>query len=470
MKSHRGRSPWSSLDHRQRHVFAATLPANALIFFDQTAIVVALPSIQRQFHTSAIAEQWVITAYLFTMAVFMPAAGRFADHFGRKRLFLVGVLVFGCSSAACAASPSLAVLIAARSLQGVGASILQPIALGNTTRAVGDDHRGWAIGVLSTGGTTFLALGPLIAGLILEVASWRWLFIINLPVVAFATIEAVRFITPSREPSPERINWVSLCLLLSGLASVVLGIAQLRSWAPWSLVLIPLGGVILAGFVVHELRNAAPLLDLYLLTDRMIRGALVALFAVQFVVTGVTVYLAIYLEHGLGISTLVTGVVIAIAGIFTPLLSITTGRIADQRGARRLVPAGLGLAAIGLLWIGVAATWERVALLVPGLLIFSLARPAVFTPASVTPLASLGPERRGVASSLVTEGRQLGSVLGVAILGTIFAAAAPTTELARHGHVANGFQLVTLTAAGVAALAAIWTQRLFSAPTSTSGQ
>jgi EmrB/QacA subfamily drug resistance transporter len=452
------------LDRRQRRVLAATLSANALIFFDQTAVTVALPEIQRQFHTTPAGEQWVITAYLLSMAVCMPAAGRFADHFGRKRMFLVGAAVFGFSSALCAAAPGLGALIAARFCQGIGASILQPIALGNTTRAVGDERRGWAIGMLSTGGTTFLALGPLIAGALLEVASWRWLFLINLPVVAYAVIQGWRFITPSREPESGPLNWAGLGLLLTGLAALVLGITQLDDWHAQAWLLVAGGSVLLAGFARHELVATRPLIDLRLLGDRQIRGALTALFAIQFVVMGTTVYLVLYLQHGLRISTLWTGVVLAVAGIFTPLLSTTTGRMADRRGPGNFIPLGLAIASVGLLWTGLASSWERVALLVPGLLVFSFSRPLVFTPASVTPLATLGPSRRGLASSLVTEARQLGSVLGVALLGALFASQAPARSFGDQAQITAGFRLVMLVAAGVAGLAGLWAWLLLARP------
>jgi MFS family permease len=185
------RGGWTALEPRQRHVLMSTVAANALIFLDQTAVAVALPAIGREFDAQAHELQWVITAYLLALAVFMPAAGPLADNVGRKLLMIVGMLVFGVASAACAIAPSLAFLVMFRFVQGLGAAVVQPLALGSTTTVMPEDRRGWAIGVFSTGGTVFLIFGPLIGAAILAVGDWRWLFVLNLPVVAFAVIQAI---------------------------------------------------------------------------------------------------------------------------------------------------------------------------------------------------------------------------------------------------------------------------------------
>ncbi|HEX6760016.1 MAG TPA: MFS transporter [Propionibacteriaceae bacterium] len=136
----------------------------------------------REFGSQAHELQWVITAYLLALAVFMPAAGPLADNVGRKRLMIIGMLMFGAASAACAIAPSLVLLIVCRFVQGLGAAVLQPLALASTTREMPDERRGWAIGVFSTGGTVFLIFGPLIGAGILALGDWRWLFVLNLPV------------------------------------------------------------------------------------------------------------------------------------------------------------------------------------------------------------------------------------------------------------------------------------------------
>ncbi|MCI2418530.1 MFS transporter [Saccharopolyspora sp. K220] len=429
-----------------------TLAVNALLFFDQTSVTVALPAMHREFGAPTVALQWTITAYLLALAVFMVVAGRLADRFGRRRMLLAGIGLFGLASAACAAAPSFGFLIATRFVQGIGGAIMQPLALGNTSRAIGEQRRGWAVGLLSTGGTTFLTVGPVLSGVIVDVASWRWLFVINLPVVVFALYQGRRWITPSREAQPTRIEGAGLLLLITGLASVVIGVSQLSVWRSVAPVLILVGALLLGLLVRHELRSNHPLVPVALLgRNRYLLAALTALFAIQFAVLGTSVYLVIFLQHGMGERALTAGLVLALSGMFTPLLSLSTGRFTDRHGPRGLVLGGLALATAGLIWVGLAAPHRELWLLIPGLLAFSLSRPAVFTPASAGAFTTISPNRSGLASGLVTEARQLGSVFGVAVLGAVIAGT--------HGDLpgAEGFSAAMLVAAAVTAIAGIIT-------------
>lgn len=451
----RSTSQWHTLDHRQKHVLMCTLSVNALLFFDQTSVAVALPTLQRHFHTSATELRWTITAYLLALATLMVVAGRLADRFGRRRMLLAGIALFGVASAACALAPNPAVLIGARFVQGIGGAIMQPLALAHTARAVGDQRRGWAVGVLSTGGTTFLAVGPLVAGAVVDLTSWRWLFVLNLPGVAFAWYQGHRWITPSRESSPRRVEPLGLFLLITGLGTGVTGISQLSTWHGPAQVLLGTGILLLGLFAWHELRASAPLIPLAVLGhDRAMLASLVALLAIQFAVLANSVYLVLFLQHGLGERALTAGAVLALAGIFTPLLSIRTGQFTDRYGPRKLIVGGLFLATAGLGWLAVVAPRYELLLLVPGLLMFGLARPAVFTPASAGAFVGMDPQRRGLASGLVTEARQLGGLLGVAVPGAVLAAL-HGPDLVASSSLGEGFRTTMLVAAAVTALAAV---------------
>ena len=448
-------SPWFALDQRQKHVLLCTLTVNMLLFFDQTSVAVALPALQREFGASTTGLQWVITAYLLALAALMVVAGRFADRFGRRRMLLGGIAVFGVASAACAAAPSLEALVVARFVQGVGGAIMQPLALAATSRSVDPRQRGWAVGLLSTGGTTFLTVGPLLTGVILEFASWRWLFLVNLPVVVFASYQGHRWLTPSREPDPQPLEISALLMLMTGLVAVVLGVTQFADWGPVALLPVAVGVLLLVLLVRHELRSSHPLIPVALMAhNRALLAALVALFAIQFAVLGNAVYLVLFLQHGMGESALTAGLVLAVAGVFTPLLSLTTGRLSDWYGPWKLVVGGLVLATAGLCWLGLVAPRGEVLLLVAGLLAFSLSRPAVFTPASSGAFTTTRPERRGLASGLVTEARQLGGLSGVAVCGAVIAAVRGT-DLTETATLAGGFEAAMLTAAAVTAIAAL---------------
>jgi MFS family permease len=174
----------------------------------------------------AVDQQWVITAYLVALAGLMPVAGRLADHLGRRPLYLGGLALFGVGTVICALAPTPGILIGARFVQGAGGAFVQPTALAATTSAVADDDRGWAIGLLSTGGTSFLALGPIIAGALLRIADWRILFAVPLPVVIYAFVEGWRWLPDQREPNPRPFSVATVALLLSGLLLTVLGISQ----------------------------------------------------------------------------------------------------------------------------------------------------------------------------------------------------------------------------------------------------
>jgi EmrB/QacA subfamily drug resistance transporter len=386
-------------------------------------VTVALPAMQRDFDSSTAEVQWIIGAYLLSLASLMAGSGRLADLLGRRRLFLVGVIVFGLSSLACAAAPSELALIVARLVQGAGGALTQPLALANATAIMPPERRGWAIGVLASAGSTCLMIGPLLGGLLVETVGWRWVFVINAPVVAVAVWLALRFMPESREPGAPALDLRGLLLLTLGLAGLVAGLLHMQEWpAAVDVVVLMLAVLILAAFVAVEWRSEHPLLPLRLLRPPEVASSMVALMTIQGAVLSVTVYVALFLQNGLGLSAIEAGAVLFPAMIWTPLLSTWTGRLADRRGERLPVGIGLLVAACGLAAIGVLATGEEALLLLPGLVAFGITRPFVFTPASTGPLKIIPADERGLASSLVTESRQLGAVLGVAALGAIAAA------------------------------------------------
>jgi MFS transporter, DHA2 family, methylenomycin A resistance protein len=418
-----GAATLSELTSQQRGVLTAAGAANALIFLDQTSVTVALPAIQRDFDGSTAEVQWVIGAYLLSLASLMAGAGRLADLFGRRRLFLLGIAVFGVSSLACAVAPSELALIVARLVQGAGAALTQPLALANATAIMSPERRGWAIGVLASAGTTCLMVGPLLGGILVETVGWRWVFMLNVPVVVLAAGLALRFLPESREADAPPLDIGGLALLTLGLAGLVAGLLHMQEW-PGALdaAVLTLAALILAAFVLFERRSAHPLLPLRLLRQPEVATSMTALLAIQAAVLGVTVYVPLFLQNGLGLTAIQAGAVLLPAMIWTPLLSTRTGRLADRYGERLPVGIGLLVAAAGLAAIALLASGEEALLLVPGLLVFGFSRPFVFTPASTGPLKVIAAEERGLASSLVTESRQLGAVLAVAVLGAIAAA------------------------------------------------
>lgn len=414
-----------SLSTQQRWILLAASLAVGLAFLDETAVVTALRAIQHDFSATSAQVQWVIAGYLLALASFMAAAGRLADLFGRRRLFLIGAGLFGAGSIASAAAPSEQLLIAARVIQGSGGALLMPLGIANATAALPEDRRGWVIGVISTGATVFLALGPLIGGGLVVLAGWRWIFLINLPVIAAILAITLRSFPETKGASAQHLDGRGLVLLVAGLVSVVLALLNMKDWgvtAPVTLVLLCGGIGLLLAFGVAEHHVTDPLINLKMLRIPSVSGSLCALFAIQFSILGLTVYLTLYLQLALGYSPAAAGALTLPTVALAPVLSLWVGRMTDRIGSRALTSGSMLLAAAALAAISLLAGHRNVWLLIPALVVFGIARPVATIAGAAGTVGATPREARGLASALVTEARQLGAVLGVAILGLILTA------------------------------------------------
>ena len=427
----------SDLTDQQRWVLLAASLAVGLAFLDETAVVTALPTIQREFGATSAEVQWVMGAYLLALASLMAAAGRLADLYGRRRLFLIGAAVFGVGSVACAAAPNEELLIAARALQGAGGALLIPLGYANATADIPDERHGWAIGVVSTGATVFLALGPLLGGSIVVLVGWRWIFLINVPVIAAILTVGVRSLPETRSAVPEPLDVRGLVLLVGGLVSVVLALLNMQDWgvtAPATLALLAGGVALLTGFVAVERGAAHPLIALNLVRIPAVTGSLFALFAIQFAILGLTVYLTLYLQLVLGYSPAAAGALVLPTVVIAPFVAVSVGRMTDRIGTRGLTASSMLLAALSLAAIGVLCDQLNVVVLLPAFLAFGIARPIATVAGSSATVGATPIEIRGLASGLVTQSRQLGAVMGVAVLGLVLT----TLELSRRDQLLRG--------------------------------
>jgi EmrB/QacA subfamily drug resistance transporter len=442
-------------------VLAATAAANALIFLDQTSVTVALPAIQSDFDASRAEVGWIIGAYLLSLAAFMPAAGRLGDRYGRRRMFLLGLALFGGASVLCAAAPSELTLIIARLIQGVGAALLQSLALAIATNALPEEMQGWAVGFLASVGTTCLTIGPVVGGALVEVGSWRWIFVLNVPIVLFSLTVAARSARESTDPGAAPIDWGGAALLFAALAVLVASLLHIDDW-PRALTVggIALGLALLIAFIEIERRRQHPLIPVRLVRRGAIEGPLIALLVIQFAVLAVTVYVVLYLQQSLDYGPLTAGLLLLPAVVWSALLSTVTGRLADVHGSRRLVNGGLVVAGAGLLGIAAATASDEVWLLLVALLVFGLSRPLVFTPAGAAEIEAIPRAERGLSSSLVTEARQLGAVLGVALAGAVVSAVESAAGGDPAEALADGVTAAMLVTAGLAAAAAVVTRGL----------
>lgn len=414
--------PTSKLSTQQRWILLAASLAVGLSFLDETAVVTALRAIQRDFNATSTEVQWVMAGYLLALATLMAAAGRLADLYGRRRLFLIGAVLFGAGSIACAAAPSAELLVAARVLQGAGGALLTPLGIANATSALPEDRRGWVIGVISTGATVFLALGPLLGGGLVVLAGWRWIFLINLPAIAAILAITVRSFPETRGASRDALDVRGLVLLVCGLVSLVLPLLNMEGWgagSPATVGLLVLGVALLGAFVIVEHRAPSPLIDLKILRIPAVSGSLCALFAIQFSILGITVYVTLYLQLALGYSPLAAGALVLPTVALAPLLSLQVGRMTDRFGTRKLTAGAMLLAAVALSAIWLLADDRNVWLLLPAFLAFGLARVTSTIAGTAGAVGATPRAVRGLSSALVTESRQLGAVLGVAVLGLV---------------------------------------------------
>ena len=407
---------------RRWWIFAATTGSLSMILLDTTMVGVILPTVQRELDLSTAALQWVANAYLLTLAAFVAVGGRLADMFDPVRLFAAGVTGFALASAAAGIAPSGEALIAARAVQGVGAAVMMPASLAVVVAAFPPGERGRAVGLRAAISSAFLSIGPLIAGLLTAVASWRWVFWVNLPVSA-ATLVAARLAHTERiKPTGARFDTGGLLTLVPGLAAVVLALMEATTWG-WrsgaTIALLVCGGALLVAFAVHELRTRDPLVDLRLFRNRSFTADASVLFLVQFGLVGLTVFGAILLQDLLGFSPLEAGLAILPTTLAITVVAPAAGRLYDRLGARLPLAAGSAITAIGLLWTAAVVDRLSYAWLAPGYVAVGIGIGLTAGPANVDALGAAGPTQRGQAAGLTQLLRQVGGAVGLACIGTL---------------------------------------------------
>ncbi|MEV7043371.1 MFS transporter [Amycolatopsis sp. NPDC051061] len=420
---------------------------------DISIVTVALPSIRRDFGASVAGLQWTIDAYTLVLAGFLVLAGSTADRFGRKRVFLTGLAVFGLGSLLCSVAPGIGWLIAARAVQAVGGTMLNPVALAIVvTTFPAPAERARAIGVFGSMSGLALALGPILGGALVDGLGWRAVFWVNVPIIAVAIVATAAFVPESRAARARRFDPLGQVLVVLVLGCVVEAIIEARrlGWtSPVLFGLLVVAGLGVLGILRHEPRRADPLLELRLFRSVSFSGAIVmALFAL----CGFGAFLFLttqYLQDVRGLSALDAGLCLLPVGVLVLILSPRTGRLVGTRGPRLpLVVAGVALALGGAAsaWLGPATPLP---LVLAGYLLFGVFLGTVNPPITNTAVSGMPASMAGVAGSLASAGRQTGTTLGVALAGTI----------AGTGGTAGVWWLVAALGAGVLALALLSTGR-----------
>jgi EmrB/QacA subfamily drug resistance transporter len=428
-----------------------------LVFVDQTAVSVALPSIAADTGASHTDLAWVVTAFLLPLAALAAVAARLGDLLGRSRVLVAGIGVFAGASLACGLAPSEEVLIGARAVQGVGAAAMMPLTTAIVADTFGAAERGRALGLYIGIASVFLSVGPLVGGLLTEVASWRWIFLVNLP-VAVATVAIIRRFVPASPRATARggFDVAGGALLAGGLGIVVLALLEgpHRGWGSSAVLgLLAIGLVLLVAFGAVEARRRHPLIPLRLLADRAFLGAVLAVLCSRFVTVGGLVLSAIYLQQDLGLAPLRAGLALLPATIPMLLLAPVGGWAADRFGPRGGTVVGIALLGASVLALGLLAPGGSYAELWPAFVVFGAGVGLITVSTSTAGMDVARARERGEAAGILTTTRQVGGTLGLAAMSAVFVA----VETARGGRapIGDGLEAALLLAAGVCAVTAV---------------
>ena len=404
------------------YALAALALSTLAIGLDTTILSVALPTLSRDLHASTGDLQWFTNAYLLVLAAVLLPAGMLGDRFGRKRLLLGALAVFGAASAACAWASSTGELIAARTALGLGAAVLMPLSGAVLTVLFDDKERSRALSVWLTASALGIPLGPLLGGWLLDNFWWGSVFLINVPLVGIGLIAVALWVPESHGDRTRRFDPLGVLLSAAGLVAVIYGIIEAgdRGWGDARSLITMIGGAaLLAGFVFWQRRSAAPLVDLDLFRSRAFTGGAILATVASFAMLGLLFALPQFFAGVGGADAFGAGVRLlpVIGGLLVG--ARTAERIAVRLGSRTVIAAGLALIAIALLvgartgvhsGYGFVAAWVTAAGIGLG---FTL------PPSMDVALGALTAERSGVGNGLIQAMRQVGGAIGVAVLGTV---------------------------------------------------
>jgi EmrB/QacA subfamily drug resistance transporter len=404
--------------------FAITSVALFMTTLDNLVVTTALPVIHRDLHASLSGLEWTVNAYTLTFAVLLITGAALGDRFGRRRMFVIGLAIFTIGSAAAALAPSIEVLILARAVQGSGGAIVTPLTLTILSAAVPAERRGLALGAWGGISGLAVAIGPLVGGAVVQGISWQWIFWLNVPIgLVLIPLAALR-LKESRGPN-DALDLPGVGLVSVGLFGIVWGLVRGNSvgWGSAEIVFsLVAGTIVLALFVLWELRAKEPMLPLRFFRNRTFTAANVASLLMFFGMFGSIFLLAQFFQTVQGYSPLDAGLRILPWTAMPIFVAPIAGALSDRIGGRPLMVAGLALQAAGLAWIATVSTPTVAysALVVPFIL-SGVGMALYFAPVANVVLSSVRAEEEGQASGANNAIRELGGVFGVAVLASVFA-------------------------------------------------
>lgn len=433
--THNAGTGFAKLTTTARWALASLSLSMLMPSLDTSIANAGLPALAEGFNASFPAVQWVVLAYLLAITTLIVSAGRLGDMFGRRRLLLIGIGLFTIASVACGIAPTLAMLIAARAAQGLGAAIMLALTVALVSETVPKERTGSAMGLLGTMSALGTTLGPSLGGVLMAGFGWRAIFLVNLPLGLANYVLARRFLPSDQgaqkaKPRPgfDATGTVLLALTLAAYAlSMTIGHGN---FGVFNLGLLLAAGLIAAGFVLVERRTASPLIRLEMFRDPGLSAGLAMSALVSTVMMSTLVVGPFYLSHGLGLGLATVGLALSVGPLIAALAGVPAGRFVDRFGAQPMIAFGLagiatGLATLALVpfGFGLAGYLAPIGLVTASYALFQAANNTAI-------MAGVDPEQRGVISGMLSLSRNLGLITGASVLGAVFAAAAGTAEIA----------------------------------------
>ena len=396
-----------------------------MIMLDNTVVNVALPSIRADLGISISELEWVVNAYALTFGVLLLSGGKLADLLGRRAIFIAGLVVFTGASLWCGLAGGAASLIAARTVQGVGAALMNPATLSIITVTFAPRERGRAIGIWAGVSALALAIGPLVGGLLTEHASWHWIFFINVPIGIVAILASFVLIDESRDTSEvQRLDLPGLLSSGIGLFSLTYALIEGNTYG-WTSARI-VGAFVVAAvglvmFVLLERHQRTPMLDLSLFRNRTFAGANSVMLLVALAMFGVFFFVSLYMQNILGYSAVQAGAAFLPMTLLIVLVAPIAGKASDRFGSRWLMGTGMTLLAVQLFYFSRLGLEETYWSILPAMLIGGVGMALVMTPSAAAAMSGVPVDKAGVGSAVLNSARQVGGSVGIALIGAIVA-------------------------------------------------
>ena len=454
---------------RKWYVMAAAALGIFLATIDGSIVNIALPTLVGAFGTDFATVEWVVLAYMLSMAALLLGVGRLADMKGKKRIYTAGFVVFTAGSVLCGLAPTIHWLIGARVLQGTGAAMILGLGMAIVTEAFPPNERGKALGISGAMASIGIVTGPTLGGLLLSVLSWHWIFFVNLPVGILGTFLVLRFVPSIRPAGGQRFDFAGGLTLLASLLSLLLALSLSQGSGFTDPVVLALLGAFAGSlllFVWIERRADQPMVDLQLFRDRLFSISLITALIIFIAMAGTTILMPFYLQGVLGFDTRQAGLLLAVTPVVAGLTAPISGNLSDRLGVRPITMVGLAVMLGGFLAVSTLGTQTTALGYALRFIPVGLGLGIFQSPNNSAIMGAAPPGRLGIVSGMLALNRALGQTIGIALLGAAWAsrafhhagrfwdggatAAPPATQVAALHDVLMGLAVLLAAALGLA--------------------